>query len=121
MPAISPAASSIVAVTGASGYLGSHLVALLLGRGHTVRACVRDRDDSSKNGFLSGLPGAERLEVLSCDMTKPGAYDHAFAGVAAVFHPAAVVTLFAEDPERDIYAPALAGNRWECRHAHLAF
>jgi nucleoside-diphosphate-sugar epimerase len=57
------------------------------------------------------LGAAAQLELFSCDMTQPGAYDAAFAGAACVFHPAAVVTLFAEDPERDIYAPALAGNR----------
>ena len=110
MPAMD--AGAAVAVTGASGYLGSHLVLTLLQRGHIVHACVRDTADEAKVGFLRRLPGAgEQLKLFSCDMTVPGAYDSAFSGVHAVFHPAAVVGLFAEDPTRDIYLPAMTGNR----------
>ena len=35
----------IVVVTGASGYIGSHIVANLLSKGKRVRATVRDKND----------------------------------------------------------------------------
>jgi uncharacterized protein YbjT (DUF2867 family) len=41
--------NGVVAVTGASGLLGSHICARLLDRGFTVRAVVRD-----KVGLTSG-------------------------------------------------------------------
>ncbi len=38
----------IVVVTGASGYIGSHIVANLLKRGREVRATVRDASDPER-------------------------------------------------------------------------
>ena len=41
-----------VAVTGASGFLGSHLVSHLISHGYIVRACVRDKDSLPKTAHL---------------------------------------------------------------------
>ena len=38
----------IVVVTGASGYIGSHIVANLLSKGKRVRATVRDKNDPER-------------------------------------------------------------------------
>ena len=57
-------------MTGASGYVGSHLVVKLLARGHTVRACVRDTNNERKVAFLKAMPEyGGRLELFSADMT----------------------------------------------------
>ena len=56
-------AGTTVAVTGASGYIGSYIVAELLSRGYGVRCCVRGcTADPGKAAHLTALPGAaERL------------------------------------------------------------
>ena len=53
---------STVAVTGASGYIGSYVVAELLARGHSVRAAVRGCDaNPAKAAHLLALPGGDRV------------------------------------------------------------
>ena len=44
-----------VLVTGASGYIGSHLVSEFLKQGHDVRATVRNVEDQEKVGHLLNL------------------------------------------------------------------
>ena len=44
-----------VAVTGASGYVGAHTVAVLLRRGYQVRACVTDISNPDKTEHLRSL------------------------------------------------------------------
>ena len=91
-----PETGALVVVTGASGYVGSHLVQKLLSRGHHVRACVRDVNNERKCGFLKQMPeySSGELTLHSADMTKPGAYDDIFEGPVCVFHPAEVFMSF---------------------------
>jgi len=98
-----------VCVTGASGFIGSHIVACLLERGHTVRAAVRDPSNEAKTAHLKALPGAERLSFGRGDLMEPGSFDDAIAGCAAVVHAAAAVLLTAKDPQRDIVDPSVQG------------
>ena len=49
-----------VAVTGASGFVGSHIVKLLLQDGHTVHATVRNKDDATKTAHLNQVRDATK-------------------------------------------------------------
>ena len=49
----------IVVVTGASGYIGSHIVANLLSKGMHVRATVRDKNDPERVDHLKSMEIAD--------------------------------------------------------------
>jgi dihydroflavonol-4-reductase len=66
-------------VTGANGFIGSHLTRTLLVRGHEVRALVRRTSDTS---LLQGLP----LDLAYADVTEADSLAPAVKGVACVFH-----------------------------------
>jgi nucleoside-diphosphate-sugar epimerase len=113
MPSLSPPAT--VAVTGANGFIGSHIVARLLEDGFNVRAVVRDASDGAKVAHLLALPVGDpaALVLKSCgDMTKAGAYDEAFAGCDAIVHTAAVVEILDNrNAMNAIVRPAVTGTK----------
>lgn len=79
-------------VTGAGGFIGSHLVAALLQAGHTVRALVRYNSRGSW-GHLDALPAPVpgRLEVRLGDVTDAGLVRDCVTGCDVVFHLAALI------------------------------
>ena len=80
-----------VVVTGSGGFIGSHIVLNLVKRGYQVRACVRDASNIANNAHLQSMNqiGPGSVELHSCDMMLPGAYDEVFRGAVGVFHAAA--------------------------------
>ena len=87
--------SGIVLVTGASGYIGSHIVANLLSKGVNVRATVRDSSDPERVDHLKSLPVSEggRLEIVEMDLLDRESVQGAVSGCESVIHTAAVVVL----------------------------
>ncbi|MFI1069255.1 NAD-dependent epimerase/dehydratase family protein [Streptomyces puniciscabiei] len=108
-------AGTAVAVTGGSGFVGSHLVRRLLERGHQVHATVRNRADAAKLRPLWELQEAYpgRLEVFEADLLEDGSFDEAFRGCSVVFHVASPFLMpeRIKDGRRDVVDPALLGTR----------
>jgi nucleoside-diphosphate-sugar epimerase len=73
-----------VLVTGANGFIGSHLCEFLVKKGYQVRGMVRK---TSNRRWIEGL----NMELVYGDLNEPGSVKEAVKGMAAVFHTAAVV------------------------------
>ena len=83
-----------VLVTGAGGFIGSHLVELLVHEGHEVRALVRynGRDDRGQLDRLSD-DVKRAIEVHRGDLKDPEAVRRAVDGQALVFHLGASIAI----------------------------
>ncbi|KAL0732544.1 hypothetical protein Bca4012_008753 [Brassica carinata] len=101
----------VVCVTGASGYIASWIVKLLLLRGYTIKATVRDPKDPKKSDHLLALDGArERLQLFKASLLEEGSFEHAIDGCEAVFHTASPVKITATDPQVELIEPAVKGT-----------
>ncbi|KAK1425318.1 hypothetical protein QVD17_20669 [Tagetes erecta] len=101
----------IVCVTGASGYIASWLINLLLHRHYTVHATVRSLHDPKKAEHLLALDGAkERLILFEADLNVEGSFDAAVNGCVCVFHTASPVLLRVDDPQVELLDPAVKGT-----------
>ncbi|CAN1787799.1 Phenylacetaldehyde reductase [Linum perenne] len=99
----------VVCVTGASGYIASWLVKLLLQRGYTVKATVRDPNNPKKTQHLLALDGAkERLNLFKADLLDEGSFDNVVEGCEGVFHTASPFYLNATDPQRVVITSSMA-------------
>lgn len=101
----------VVCVTGASGYVASWIVKLLLLRGYTVKATVRDPNNPKKVEHLRSLDGAkERLHLLPANLLEEGSFDAAVEGCEGVFHTASPFYHDVKDPQTELLDPAVKGT-----------
>ncbi|KAK0701156.1 putative aldehyde reductase 2 [Apiosordaria backusii] len=106
------ALGSWVLVTGASGFLASHVCLQFLKRGFKVRGTVRDPTQSSwlLEGRFKSYADIGAIELVSVPhLGADSAYDEAIKGVAAIIHTA-YVTNIVPDPN-DVITPMVAGIR----------
>lgn len=81
-------------VTGADGFIGSHLVERLLAEGCDVKAFVYYNSFNSW-GWLDSLPKdvLEQVEIFQGDIRDPNGVREAIKGVDTVFHLAALIAI----------------------------
>lgn len=83
-----------VLVTGADGFIGSHLVELLVKEGYNVKAfCYYNSFNSL--GWLDSIPKEilSNIHIFSGDIRDPNGVRSAMHGVEAVLHLAALITI----------------------------
>ncbi len=83
-----------VLVTGADGFIGSHLVEASLEEGHKVKAFVYYNSFNSW-GWLDTLPEEvlKEIEVFTGDIRDPNGVREAMKGIDEVFHLAALIAI----------------------------
>jgi len=79
-------------ITGADGFIGSHLTELLLEKGFKVRA-LSFYNSFNYWGWLEDIPANDNLEVVTGDVRDPHFVKHIMQGVDIVFHLAALIAI----------------------------
>ncbi len=79
-----------ILVTGAGGFIGSHLCEELVKKGHKVRALVRYNSQGSK-GWLEKSPIASEIEFIAGDVRDYDMVRRAMHGATEVMHLAALI------------------------------
>lgn len=98
-----------ILVTGATGFIGSHLVERLVGDGHKVIAFVRDSDSKT---YAEGLEALEKLgvEMFHGDILDSKSIETAARGKDVVFHLAAIARPMAI-PDKEYFTVNEHGTR----------
>lgn len=83
-----------VLITGADGFIGSHLTEQLLKEGHQVKAFVLYNSFNSY-GWLDSLPKdvLKNIEIFSGDIRDPNGVRIAMEGCDTVYHLAALIAI----------------------------
>ncbi|ODQ68459.1 putative NADPH-dependent methylglyoxal reductase [Nadsonia fulvescens var. elongata DSM 6958] len=105
-----------VLLTGASGYLASHILDILLNHGYPVVATVRSEAKASfiANRHDSAQTSKQLQFAIVPDIVAVGAFDNVFLNhpdIYAVIHTASPFHSKIQDPIKDILDPAILGTK----------
>ena len=111
---LSPSKSTLVLVTGATGWVGGHVCRALLDRGYSVRAAVRDPAAEAKVKFLTDM-GCELVRVP--DLLGDEGWEAAMAGCDGLAHVASPVNIGGGGDADSMKAMAVEGTERALRAA----
>ena len=105
-------ASSPILVTGATGFISSHLISILLQKGYKVRGTVRSLANTDKSRFLYHLVPEknDNLELAEVDLSVKSNWLAAVEGCEYIFHVASPIPPYVPKDEMEIIGPAVAGT-----------
>ncbi|MBN1273585.1 MAG: NAD-dependent epimerase/dehydratase family protein [Candidatus Aminicenantes bacterium] len=88
--------SNLTLVTGATGFIGSHLTRLLLEKGEKIRIFLRNPVKLK----VFGLHEKDNLEVFKGDLLKPEDIPAALDGVDRLYHTAGFISTYPKDKKK---------------------
>jgi len=97
-----------VLVTGATGFIGAHVVMELLSRGIAVRAMMRNVQ------LAEMFPKSDLLEVVKADLFDIDSLRSAVHGCEDVIHCAAALYVSAKDIQKEVIDPSIIGTENLC-------
>nr|XP_034328392.1 putative uncharacterized oxidoreductase YDR541C [Crassostrea gigas] len=105
--------STVVLVTGAGGFIATHIVKQLQEEGYRVRGTVRSLEDEERIKKLKELcPDAKHeLELVEADLTKPESWEPAVKDVKYVIHVASPFPTQTPKEESELIQPAVEGTQ----------
>lgn len=111
--------SKTILVTGASGFLASHVVLQLLAGGHRVRGSVRNEARAGRIRKALDGQGArtERLDFVRLDLTSDHGWAAAMDGIDFLVHTASPFVTYIPDDEDELIRPAVEGTERALRAA----
>ena len=114
-----------ILVTGATGYIGKHIVRRLLDEGHTVVGSARSesRDAEMRAALkpaLADVAALDRYRTVRLDLTDDDGWARAMTGVDVLMHTASPFPISPPKTPEDLIRPALDGTLRALRAAHAS-
>jgi len=81
-----------ILVTGADGFIGSHLTEMLAKQGHQIKA-LSQYNSFNHWGWLEEVDCLDQIEVLNGDVRDPHYCKHITKGVDVIYHLAALIAI----------------------------
>ncbi|KAJ1611326.1 cinnamyl-alcohol dehydrogenase-like nucleoside diphosphate sugar epimerase [Cryptosporidium canis] len=99
-----------ILVTGATGFIASHIVERLLLRGYKVRATTRTKSSPNADSLFSFRYASDNLTLYEADLLNSECWGELVKGCDAVFHCASPYKMDCNDPY-EIINPAIIGTK----------
>jgi nucleoside-diphosphate-sugar epimerase len=81
-----------ILITGADGFIGSHLTELLVARGYHVKA-LSQYNSFNNWGWLEDINCKDMVEVITGDIRDPSYCKHITKDIDIIFHLAALIAI----------------------------
>jgi nucleoside-diphosphate-sugar epimerase len=101
---------SLILVTGASGFVATHVISVFLAAGYRVRGTVRSEAKAKSTAAIFPQYTSQLSFVIVPDISTPNAFDEAVKGVDGVIHTASPFVLNVKDNKTDLLDPAINGT-----------
>jgi NADPH-dependent methylglyoxal reductase len=110
---MSSPSSQTILVTGASGFIGAHIIHQLLEKGYNVRGCMRSESSGNKLRSNFSKYSSQISIAVVPDIMVVESYKNAFEGddapVTGIMHLASPFVLEVKDNVNDLLEPAIKG------------